>query len=262
MSPLGGHGPLVIAHRGNTAMAPPNTLPAVEGAWRAGADLVEIDVRLSRDEVGVVIHDETVDATTNASGPVAGLLAEQAAALDGGAWFSPTFASHRVPLLADVAAFVAAHPGTDLLMELKGDYTPAQAAGIVGALTDAGIADRTIAQTFWPQTLRSLAEAAPDLRRDLLISKEAASNPELLSFCAELGVAGCNPSYEVLLADPGLVGRIHDAGMSVFAWTLNDVQAWAQALEWGVDGIITDRPDRLLGWLSASRPVREAPAVV
>ncbi|TDE95178.1 glycerophosphodiester phosphodiesterase [Occultella glacieicola] len=243
-------------------MAPPNTMAAVEGAWRSGADLVEIDVRLSRDDVGVVIHDETVDATTDAAGPVAALLAEQAALLDGGSWFSPTFASQRVPLLADVATFVAEHPGTDLLMELKGDYTPAQAAGIVAVLEEAGIAGRTIAQTFWPQTLRSLAQVAPSLRRELLVGREAASNPDLLPFCAELGVAGCNPSHEVLFADPGLVGRLHDAGMSVFAWTLNDGPEWARALDWGVDGIITDRPDRLLGWLSASREVRVPPAVV
>src|SRR5699024_2926978 len=75
-------GVLVVAHRGNCSAAPGNTMPAVEGAWRVGADLVEVDVRMSADDVPVVIHDETVDATTTGSGPVASMTGAQARALD------------------------------------------------------------------------------------------------------------------------------------------------------------------------------------
>lgn len=254
---------LVIAHRGNAAVAPGNTMPAVEAAWRAGADLVEVDLRLSEDGIGVVIHDATVDRTTTASGPVDRMSVTEVARLDAGTPFSPVFAGTGVPLLADVAEFLAGHPGTDLLLELKGDYTTEQAAGVLSTLTTAGMADRTVVQTFWPQTIRSLRAADPEARLGLLVGSHVAPDEVMLPLSTEVGAFACNPRYDLLVADPAVVETLHNAGMRVYVWTLNEPEQWAQALAWGVDGIITDRPDRLAGWLTATTGLaRVAPAVV
>lgn len=255
-------GLLVIAHRGNASTAPGNTMPAVEGAWRAGADLVEVDLRLSEDGVGVVIHDATVDRTTTASGPVDRMSATEVARLDAGTPFSPVFAGTRVPLLADVAEFLAGHPGTDLLLELKGDFTTEQATGVLSTLAVAGMTERTVVQTFWPKTIRSLRAADPDVRLGLLVGSHVAPDSVMLPLSTEVGAFACNPRYDLLAADPAVVDELHHAGMRVFAWTLNEPEQWAEAVAWGVDGIITDRPDRLAGWLSARGVDREAPAVV
>lgn len=254
---------LVIAHRGNASVAPGNTMPAVEGAWRAGADLVEVDLRLAEDGVAVVIHDATVDRTTTASGPVDRMSGTEVARLDAGTPFSPVFTGTGVPLLAEVAEFLASRPGTDLLLELKGDYTSEQAAGVLSTLAAAGMADRTVLQTFWPQTIRSLRAADPHARLGLLVGSHVAPDEVMLPLSTEVGAFACNPRYDLIAADPALVDRLHAAGMQVFVWTLNEPEQWAEALAWGVDGIITDRPDRLAGWLSATTgAARPAPAVV
>ncbi|WP_420111130.1 glycerophosphodiester phosphodiesterase [Pseudactinotalea sp.] len=254
--------PLVIAHRGNTSTAPPNTMPAVEGAWRVGADALEIDVRLSGDGHAVVIHDDTVDATTDGTGPVAGLAAEAIARLDAGSWFSPVFRGHRVPLLSQVLEHVSTHAGTDLLLELKGDWAVHDAATVVAQLAQAGVTERTIVQSFWPGTLEAMREVAPGVRTGLLVSHRAGEPEDLVATCARLGVMACNPPYAQLEREPELVARWQDAGLQVMVWTLNEPAQWAHAVELEVDAIITDRPDRLLGWLSALRTVRPAPATV
>jgi len=256
-------GVLVVAHRGNSSAAPGNTMPAVEGAWRVGADLVEIDVRMSADDVPVVIHDETVDATTTGSGPVASMTGAQVRALDAGSWFSPGFGGYRVPLLAEVAGFLANHRGTDLLLEVKGDLTVPQATVVLATLEASGMRERTIVQTFWPQTIRALRTVDEQVRLGLLVGSHVAPEEVMLPLAAEVGAFACNPRYDLIERDPGVVAEIHAAGMQVYVWTLNDAVAWRTAVARGVDGVITDRPDRLAGWLTATTAAdRPAPAVV
>src|SRR5919112_1912922 len=105
-----------VAHRGYSAVAPENTLPAFAAAGPAGATLVEFDVRTTADGVPVVIHDRTVDRTTNGTGAVWELTADEVRALDAGSWFSPAYAGVRVPLLTEVLDMLA---GARLLLEIK-----------------------------------------------------------------------------------------------------------------------------------------------
>ncbi|MBE9939062.1 glycerophosphodiester phosphodiesterase [Cellulosimicrobium cellulans] len=240
--------PRVIAHRGNSSVAPQNTLAAFEAAWRAGAHSIEIDVQLTADGEPVVIHDDTVDATTSGSGTVARLDRAAIRALDAGSWFSPAFGGQRVPTFAEVVDLLVRRPGTDLLLELKGSWTVEQVRRVTGPIRFAGIADRVVAQSFWPETVAALREADPGLRRGLLV---VALDDDVLARCAELDVVTCNPMGALLLEDPGLVERLHDAGLEVAVWTLNEPAHWAAAVDLGVDAIITDRPDRLAGWLAA-----------
>lgn len=241
--------PVVVAHRGNSSVAPQNTLAAFEAAWRAGAELVELDIQLTRDGQVVVLHDDTVDATTDGSGAVADLDLAQVRALDAGTWFAPAFTGQQVPTFAEVLAWQADRPGIGLLLELKGSWTPEQVAPVTDAIEAAGLTDRVIGQSFWPQTVAALAEVAPQLRRGLLIFEVPA---DLVARCTELGVMTCNPYGPLLVADPGLVTRLHEAGLQVMVWTLDEPEHWAAAIGVGVDAIISNRPDRLVGWLDGA----------
>ena len=240
--------PRVVAHRGSSRTAPQNTLVALEAAWRAGADSIEIDLQRSADGVAVVIHDDTVDATTDGSGAVSDLDLVELRRLDAGSWFSPAYAGQRVPTFTEVIGFLVARPGIDLLLELKGAWDADGASSVVEAIRAADLGDRVIVQSFDPATVAVLAGVAPELRRGLLI---AVADGSLLDLCAELGVMACNPHGGLLRARPELLAELHGAGLQVMVWTANEPEEWAALTAAGVDAIITDRPDALRGWLSA-----------
>jgi len=250
--------PLVVAHRGNSTVAPQNTLAAFEAAWRAGAHSIEIDIQPTADGQVVVIHDDTVDGTTDGQGTVAEMTLDALRALDAGSWFAAAYAGQRVPTFAEVLDLLVRRPGTDLLLELKGPWTTEQVRPVTAAIRAAGLADRVIGQSFWPETVRALAEADPDLRRGLLVFQVpdddgtgGAGVDAVLRVAAELDVMTVNPYGELLRAHPDLVERLHAAGVQVMVWTLNEPEHWAAAAALGVDAVITDRPDRLAGWLAA-----------
>lgn len=242
--------PVVVGHRGSSSVAPQNTLAAVAAAVAAGADAVEIDVQLTRDGHVVVIHDDTVDATTDGTGRVGDLDLAALRALDAGSWFSPAYAGQRVPTLDEVLALLAAAPGTDLLLELKDAWTPQDARRVTDALDAAGMAGRVVVQSFWPQTVAALRDVAGHLPRGLLVEQEGVEQHGLdavVGLCGELGAVACNPWDG--MTDAALVGRLHDAGLRVMVWTVDDAAGWERVLAAGADAVITDRPDRLAGWL-------------
>lgn len=243
--------PAVIAHRGYSAVAPQNTLAAVEAACRAGADAVEIDLQPTADGVGAVIHDETVDATTDGTGKVSALTSHEVLGLDAGARFSPAFRGQRVPTLADVLGVLARHPDTDLLLELKGSWTTEQVERVTATIADAGFDHRVLVQSFWPGTVATVRDVAPHLPGGLLVSFDP---PGLLRLCERLRVVACNPSVATVAGSPRLVSRLHAAGLRVMSWTANDPAAWTTLVDTddgaGVDAVITDRPERFAGWLA------------
>ncbi|MCP2263467.1 glycerophosphodiester phosphodiesterase [Promicromonospora thailandica] len=243
--------PAVVAHRGYSAVAPQNTLAAIEAACRAGVDAVEIDLQPTADGVGAVIHDETVDATTDGTGKVAALTSGEMHALDAGTSFSPVFSGQRVPTLADVLGVLARHPGTDLLLELKGSWGARHTGRVAATIAEAGFNDRVLVQSFWPGTVGTVRDVAPHLPRGLLVSFDP---PGLLQLCERLDVSACNPSVATVAGSPRLVRRLHEAGLRVMCWTANDPAAWAVLTAAddgaGVDAVITDRPERFTGWLA------------
>ena len=249
----GASAPLVVAHRGNSAVAPQNTLAAFEAAWRAGAHSIEIDIQPTADGEVVVIHDDTVDATTDGSGVVTEMTLDAVRALDAGSWFASAYAGQRVPTFAEVLELMVRRPGIDLLLELKGAFTVEQVRPVTDAIRAAGLADRVIGQSFWPESVRALASADPHLRRGLLIFQvpEDGGVDEVVRVAGELGVMTVNPYGPLLVEHPDLVARLHAAGLQVQVWTLNEPEHWATAVALGVDAVITDRPDRLAGWLAA-----------
>ncbi|WP_251152494.1 glycerophosphodiester phosphodiesterase family protein [Cellulosimicrobium sp. Marseille-Q4280] len=251
--------PAVVAHRGSSSVAPQNTLAAFESAWRAGADAIELDVHLTADRRVVVLHDDTVDETTDGTGRVADLTLDALRGLDAGASFSRAYAGQRVPTFEDVTRLVAERPGIDLLVELKGIWSADDARLVAKEVDAAGLAGRVVVQSFWPPTVAALRDAAPHLARGLLLALRPDSTDELVQVCADLGVAACNPELALLRREPDLVDVLHDAGLRVLVWTADEPGEWLDLLRRGVDGVVTDRPDRLAGWLDGRLGTPDAP---
>ena len=232
-----------VAHRGYSAVAPENTLPAFAAAGPAGATLVEFDVRTTADGVPVVIHDRTVDRTTNGTGAVWELTADEVRALDAGSWFSPAYAGVRVPLLTEVLDMLA---GARLLLEIKPPATLEQVKVILAQIADRGLLGRTVVQSFDPQILRLIGDAAPDVQRGLLRLRFEA---DTVALARELDVAYCNPAAAEVLDDPATVAALIDAGVAILPWTANDMGRWPELIRAGVAGLISDRTGELTGWL-------------
>ncbi|MEU2199974.1 glycerophosphodiester phosphodiesterase family protein [Isoptericola sp. NPDC019482] len=245
--------PAVVAHRGASADAPQNTLAAFDLAGQVGAAMVELDVHLSADGVPMVIHDRTVDATTDGTGEVRGLTRDELQALDAGAWFGPESAGQRIPTLAEVLDVVARHPGLGILCEYKGRWSAEDVAVAMRVLDDPGLDGRLVVQGFDPATVAALRDVAPQVPRSLLVEQP---RDDLHALLAELDAAAVSPGVALVAADPKLVPSAHAAGRQVFGWTANDEPTWQALVDAGVDGIITDRPAALRDWLSSAPPAR------
>jgi glycerophosphoryl diester phosphodiesterase len=232
-----------VAHRGYSAIAPENTLPALAAAGPTGATLVEFDVRTTADGAPVVIHDRTVDRTTDGTGAVWELTAEEVRALDAGSWFSPAFAGVRVPLLAEALDVLAE---SRLLLEIKPPATLEQVKVILSMVADRELLGRTVVQSFDPDIVRLVREIAPDVPCGLLRLRFEA---DTVAMVRELDVAYCNPSVADVLGDPATVASLIGAGVAIMPWTANDITRWPELVRAGVAGLISDRTGDLTGWL-------------
>jgi glycerophosphoryl diester phosphodiesterase len=250
-SPLGplrapGQAALVAGHRGDRDGAPENTLPAMRLAIASDVDFLETDLQLTSDGVPVLMHDWTLDRTTDGSGPVWASNWSEVSALDAGSWYSPEFAGTRVPNLDDLLDIVRPSPKR-VILELKGSWNAAQLRGIAEEVYSHGLEDRVVVAGFDIMSLAALQAVAPDLQR-VVITREVVGDPAILA--ATCGAVAIVTSRRFLEADPDAVTRIHDAGLGVLIYTLNSEQAWSEAIALGVDGIITDRPAELDRWLA------------
>jgi glycerophosphoryl diester phosphodiesterase len=233
-----------VAHRGYSAVAPENTLPAMAAAALAGATYVEFDVRTTADGVPVVIHDRTVDRTTDGTGHIWELTLEQVRGLDAGSWFSPAFAGVRVPLLAELLDL----PMPALLLEIKPPADADHVKTIMGMVAERGLLGRTVVQSFDPEVLRLVRDNTPDVRRGLLRLRFEADTVPL---ARELGVVCCAPTVADVLGNPATVAELTGAGIDVTPWTANRIGQWPALVEAGVAGLITDRAGELTGWCQA-----------
>jgi glycerophosphoryl diester phosphodiesterase len=223
--------PLVIAHRGGSAIAPENTLVAFENAVRLGADGVELDVRPSRDGRVVLMHDETLDRTTTLRGPVSGYTAAELAAA-------------HVPELASVL-----HACRDLrvIVEIK-ENAPAFGRLVVEELRRAHAVERACVGAFRASVLRAVRVEEPALATSasgeevrLALYRSWVRWP--LTRTAWDGYQVPERSGMTRVVSPRFVSDAHSAGLGVHVWTINDPAAARRLLAWRVDAVITDRPD-------------------
>ncbi|MBM9467089.1 glycerophosphodiester phosphodiesterase [Nakamurella leprariae] len=252
MNPLrrSGPAPLVIAHRGASAAAPENTMPAFAAAWAAGAGWVETDVQPTLDGVPVLLHDPDLDRTTDGRGPVRGRSAREVAALDAGRWFPDgAFTGTGVPPLSALLAELS--PTRRLLLEIKGEHTRQQVRTVLRACRDSGQDHRVLVQSFEVAALGHVRDLDPHRPLGLLV-EELDDDP--VAACARVGACAYNPDHRALLDGltrrPDLLDELHRADVAVAVWTADDPADWAALTDAGVDAIITNRPAELLGWLA------------
>jgi glycerophosphoryl diester phosphodiesterase len=230
---------LVIAHRGDSKVAPENTLPAFASAVKAGADLVELDYYHSADGVPVVFHDAELDRTTNAGRLWGGekikihskSLAELKL-LDAGSWFESKFAGTRIPTLDEALDTIQA--GSLTLVERKGG----EPATCIELLKQKKLLDQVVVQAFDWDYLAGCHQIAPDLVLAALGDKECTA--EKLDQIAQTGARIVG--WEDKFTNDQSIAAIHARGWKAWVWTVDDPQRIEQLVTAKIDGIITNRP--------------------
>ncbi len=219
--------PLVLGHRGSPARAPENTLLAFRLAREEGADGVELDVQPASDGAPVVIHDATLDRTTDGRGAVAALSwAEVAAARSRG---------EPVPRLEQAARW-AAESGAWLNVEIK---SPGAEAAAIAAVEAAGVLDRTFFSSFLPDVVARVGEIAPHASRFLLAERW---DDGARATARRLGVRGVCLHHGA--ATPAALAELQGTGLDVVAWTVDDPGRLRELLRAGVRAVITNHPAR------------------
>jgi len=240
----------IAAHRGDRAHFPENTLPALGAVLESDFDFVETDIQLTADGVPVLFLDETVERTTNGTGLLADYTLAELKTLDAGSWYSRDFVYLQVPTLDEFLA-IFANSKKKAMLELKGIWTPDQVRVVTELVYAHGVQNRVIFQAFDYETLESLATAAPVFPR-VLIKRYLPADPVALA--NRYGVIAILTSYASLEDRPDAVTQMHEAGLGLVLYTLNKKSTWSDALAFGVDGIITDKPSSLDNWLAKNAP--------
>jgi glycerophosphoryl diester phosphodiesterase len=228
--------PTVIAHRGDKMQAPENTLAAFRIAAEKGADVIEFDVQLSSDGQVVVIHDQTVDRTTDGTGRVSRLPLATLRELDAGAWFSEKFRGEHIPTLDEV--FDTFSKKVCMNVELKNFSTPFDdlVSKVVHLIEKHGLQECTLLSSFLTHDLRKARKLQSEIPRGLLIK------PGLLglwdrSFEWRADYFAIHPN--MALVDSKLISRFHAKGKRVYVWTIDTEDDLKRMIGFEVDGIIT-----------------------
>jgi glycerophosphoryl diester phosphodiesterase len=240
--------PRIIAHRGAKANAPENTIAAFRRAHEEGARWVEFDVKLSADGHPVVIHDHTLERTTNGRGEVRAKTLAELQALDAGSWFGKSFAGERVPSLAETLDFLAAHR-MGFNLEIKPcagreRETAEVALKLVKARWPAGL-PTPIISSFKLDSLETARNVAPEMPRGYLTEKLP---PDWRATAERLGCAAIHPGMRHLTRDQAR--EIKAAGYALLTWTVNDAGRGRDLLAWGADSLITDAPGDIVAGLA------------
>lgn len=241
---------LNFAHQGANATAPANTLAAFRLAAEMGADGIELDVRLSCDGEAVVIHDFTVDRTTDGQGAVREMACAQLQELDAGSWFDPAFANERIPTLQEVFDTIAHRLLVNAEIKSLRGRSRGLEAEVVRLIEDNNLAHRVIVSSFNPLSLRKVKRLNSNVPTALL---HAPDQPLFLRR-AWLGPISPHefrhPHYSMV--DERFMAWARQKGYRVNAWTVNDPDDLRRLLGLGIDGIITDHPDLLAEILAES----------
>jgi glycerophosphoryl diester phosphodiesterase len=234
---------LLFAHRGACARAPENTLAAFEAAIRLGADAIECDVRLTRDGVPIVIHDDTVDRTTDGRGAVGEMTLPEIRRLDAGSWFAPPCPGERIPTLDETLALARGRCGLNL--ELKMEDSARRGApepgplveAVARALRRARFRDLLVLSSFAPAALVCARAVLPRVRIGFLASRSAR---RLFALHRRLGLFAFHPHHRI--ASRRRIAAAHARGLAVYVWPVNAPALARRLVLQGADGLMTDDP--------------------
>ncbi|MEC1523650.1 glycerophosphodiester phosphodiesterase family protein [Neobacillus niacini] len=232
-----------VAHRGATGYAPENTIAAFDKGVEMKADYIEIDVQRSKDGELVIIHDNTVDRTTDGTGAVKDLTLEQIRSLDAGSWKGEQFTGERIPTFDEILDRY--HGRVGILIELKSpELYPGIEEQVARKLIERNLDkpqnEKIIIQSFNFESMKLTNSLLPKVPIGVLTSNRAHTTEQALKEFATYADY-FNPSYGIVSKE--LVDQVHSLGMKIQSWTVRSQEAADFLLDMNVDGIITDYPD-------------------
>lgn len=226
---------VIWAHRGASGDAPENTMSAFRLAEKAGADGLELDVRLTADGVPMVLHDDTLDRTSDVQGALSAFCRNDLQHVDGGSWFAPQFAGEGIPALEQVLQW--AEDRLYLNVEIK-EYAAGMA---VKELLDQFSRCRALVSSFDHELLKALRVSAPEMPLGFL--SETCCWHQQLCDAVSCGAESFHPRQD--LVTPEQIAQCHALGLKVYPWVVDDVARFRALLRMGVDGVFTNYPARL-----------------
>jgi glycerophosphoryl diester phosphodiesterase len=231
---------LAIAHRGASGYAPENTFAAFRRAIALGAGFIETDLQLSRDARLVAIHDATVNRTTNGQGAVHDMTLAELRRLDAGSWFGSEFAGERIPTIEEILEFANKHDVV-FYLEMKPSGSWGGEHALISALRESREIARTVVISFDAAILAAVRKIEPTLMTGLLFEGHI---PNPLDKAIEIGARQLAVRGD--LVTPRLLKEARGHDLQVVCWTVNHPGHMRLLVQAGVDGIISDYPDRLL----------------
>ena len=237
--------PLIIGHRGASAVAPENTIAAFQEAIAVGANGIEFDVRLTNDGVPVVIHDSTLRRTGGVNQRVADLSWQELSKIDVGSWFNPRFAGERLPSLAQLFDLFRTD-NRSLYLEMKCD-SPAEYKPLAEAccrmIDEFSFKERVVVECFQLPALEVLKEIDPDIKTAALFDRMFIDQ-SVITRATQIGAMAVALHHR--LARKNLVEKAKQAGLHVAAWTVDDPIWLDRARSIGIDALITNDPAKML----------------
>jgi glycerophosphoryl diester phosphodiesterase len=248
--------PLVVAHRGASAYAPENTLAAIDKAHDMGFRWVENDVQRTKDGELVIMHDDNLKRTTNVEQvfpdrspwKVADFTAAEIAKLDAGSWFDAKYAGARVPTLKQYMNRVS-HNHQKLVLEVKKpELYPGIEQDTVRVLKETGWLDqhhvksKLVWQSFSAESMRKVHALRPDIKKGFLGTPSVAELPEYAKFVDQINARHTTISHGYVAAIHAMEGP-HGKPLEIFTWTVDEAADARRAAGYGVDGIISNKPD-------------------
>lgn len=232
--------PAIIAHRGASLGAPENTLAAFELAVELGADAIELDVKLCATGEPVVIHDRSIDRTTNGAGEVRKLPLSVLKALDAGSWFDAEFAGEGVPTLDDVFRRVGREIAINVELTNYQQPFDGLSEAVAEVVRSRGMEARVWFSSFNPFSLRRIRRLVPEAPVGLLLTRggEQSLLRRIVRWITPYDAV--HPEFAEL--SEGYVRRLQRKGLPVFTYTVNDPAEIKRVVRLGVDGVITDDP--------------------
>ena len=230
----------IIGHRGASGHAPENTLAAFKKAVALGATFIETDLQLSRDARFVAIHDDSLDRTTNGQGKVHDQALATLRKLDAGSWFGSEYAGERIPTLEEILEFSKKNDVV-FYLELKPSGSWGGEHALIGALRESGEVARVMVISFDPGILASLRKIEPTLMTGVLYDGQIADPQK-----SALDVGARQIVVRGDLVTPAMIEQARKRDLQVVCWTVNHPAHIRLLMAAGVDGIMSDYPDRLI----------------
>ena len=240
----------ITGHRGAGALAPENTLSAIKEGLKYGVDRIEVDVHQSKDGKVIIMHDVTLDRTTNGSGAIKDYTYDELLKLDAGSWFSDKFKGEKIPLLEEAIELIDGNAVFVIELKEGDEIYPGIVENVVNLIRKHDATDWCVVHSFRTKILEQIHEMEPAIElHKLFIGKlslvpifvSAGFVPEYYSFDKHPYITEYSLNYQ--FANRSIINAIHKRGKKVNVWTIDDKAKYLKLRDLGIDGFITNSPD-------------------